>query len=514
MKKIVSAIVMCSICLVQPSAYAEHWADGYYQYLQTEGVINTDVPSINEEKMDAAITRQEFICLLTSALFGAQPPRDEMLTFEDFSAVTRELTGYIGAAYDNQIITGAEDQGKLYVMPNAPITREEAVTIIGRALELSVNLPNEFADSEAIEEYAANYVVGCEKTAIISGYDDGEFKPKNNVTWAESLRMVSTALSGGYVRPNTPQVVAGNSTKGAYDGLSELAAFNAPHGVYVNGGTIYIADTDNNLIRKVSNGKTSVFAGKIIGYDRYSDAINVFYNSDALKSLFARPVAILYARDSYFILDRDNHAIRRIVDGEVTTYAGTGREGKRDGAKSTASFRSPQGFCADEKGNLYVADTGNDAVRMVKVSGVSTVAKINSPSGIAYRDGILYVTSSTDNKIYKIVDEEVIAIAGADTGLYDDDGNMVGDFRDGAADAAYFSNPTGIAVAADGTIYVADTGNSLIRKIKDGVVGTVSGFGKSEYFVAPRGLYLDGSTLYVTDSFLNTVVKLEVDSEG
>jgi sugar lactone lactonase YvrE len=205
----------------------------------------------------------------------------------------------------------------------------------------------------------------------------------------------------------------------------------------------------------------------------------------AVQGRFSDPFGVAVdARDNVYVADGgDGNRIRKIApDGTVSTFAG-GREGFADGAGNAAAFHTPSALAIDRSGNLYVADTGNHAVRKITPDGtVSTLAgsgkpgfadgkganaQFNGPVGIAVdKAGIVYVADTYNDSIRRIApDGSVSTVAGT---------GMPGD-ADGAALAAGFDTPAAIAVAADGALYVADTGNDAIRKIgPDGRVSTVA----------------------------------------
>ena len=206
---------------------------------------------------------------------------------------------------------------------------------------------------------------------------------------------------------------------------------------------------------------------------------------DGSPNMLADPYGITVADDgTVYVADAgESNRIQMIgPEGGVSTLAG-GSEGFADGAGAQASFNTPSGLARDADGNLYVADTGNNRIRKVTPEGVvSTVAgdgtagnadgpaaqaQFNGPIGVAVdKQGNIYVADTYNDRIRKISsDGHVITIAGAGTPGY----------ADGAANAALFDTPCGIAVADDGSLIVADTGNHQLRKITtDGNVTTLA----------------------------------------
>ena len=215
------------------------------------------------------------------------------------------------------------------------------------------------------------------------------------------------------------------------------------------------------------------------------DGLPGMSNGSGRRTRFADPFGVVVdkAGNLYVADGGDNNSIRRIgLDGVGTTFAGA-VEGYADGLGKAASFNTPSGLALDVAGNLYVADTGNNAIRKITPDGkVSTLAgdglagdtdgrgaaaRFNGPIGVAVdNDGVVYVSDTYNDRIRRIAPNgDVTTIAG---------GGRAGK-SDGPAAQALFDLPTGLAVAANGDLYIADTGNHAIRKLgKDGVVVTVA----------------------------------------
>ena len=228
-----------------------------------------------------------------------------------------------------------------------------------------------------------------------------------------------------------------------------------------------------------------------------------------------RGIAVDRAGNAY-VVDANNNTIRKITqEGVVTTLAGApGERGRTDGAGAAARFSEPFGLAADAAGNLYVADNLNNAIRRITPDGVVTTfagggasgttdgtgaaARFHEPRGVAVdADGTVYVADYENHTIRKITSAGVVTTL---AGSPDTEGNA-----DGTGAAARFRGPMGVAVDATGTVYVADSGNRSIRKITTaGAVTTLrlSGTPLSD----PRGIVVDSTgTIYVGDFRSHTV---------
>jgi NHL repeat-containing protein len=247
------------------------------------------------------------------------------------------------------------------------------------------------------------------------------------------------------------------------------------------------------------------------------------FAGDGSPSVFSDPFGIAIAEDgTIFVADAgENNRIHKIAaDGIVTTFAGGG-EGFADGAGATASFNTPSALAIDADGNLYVADTGNNRIRKITTQGeVSTVAgdgtagyldgpvaqaRLNGPIGVAVdANGNVYVADTYNDRIRKISpDGQVSTVAGAGSPGY----------ADGDRGTSLFDTPCGVAVTTDGTIIVADTGNDRLRKVTpDGNVTTVPVNIGGDEISSPVALALTHDNyLYVTELDRSRVIQIAPD---
>jgi sugar lactone lactonase YvrE len=263
---------------------------------------------------------------------------------------------------------------------------------------------------------------------------------------------------------------AGSGAYGNTDATGTAASFRNPIGVCADAsGNIYVADAGNRKIRKISPaGVVTTFAGS-----------GAYGNTDATGTAasFRSPIGVCAdASGNIYVADADNNKIRKISPaGVVTTFAGSGAYGNTDATGTAASFYSPSGVCADASGNIYVADLYNRIIRKISPAGVvttfagsgaygntdstGTAASFYFPSGVcADASGNIYVAEADDNKIRKISPAGVVTTF-AGSGLYG--------YTDATGTAASFRYPSGVCADAAGNIYVADAANSKIRKIQE-----------------------------------------------
>jgi sugar lactone lactonase YvrE len=244
--------------------------------------------------------------------------------------------------------------------------------------------------------------------------------------------------------------------QGYADGIGTQARFHTPSGLAMDvRGTLYVADTGNNLIRRITaDGAVTTVAG---GLDAG------FRDAPGSAARFNGPIGVAVDRNGRVIVaDSYNDRIRAIeADGAVVTIAGSGEPGAVDGSRFEARFDTPCGVAVDAAGNVYVADTGNGAVRRISADGVvSTVGPpppfgLLRPIGIGVSaDGLIYVTDDRGRIVEITPQSDVRVLAGKTPG-----------FADGPGAAARFRSLGGVAVAGPGRLAVTDSRNALVRLI-------------------------------------------------
>jgi sugar lactone lactonase YvrE len=311
------------------------------------------------------------------------------------------------------------------------------------------------------------------------------------------------------------------SFQGSTDGQGTAARFYQPNATAIdNTGNIYLADSRNNQIRKITpGGLVSTFAGS---------TSSGFADGQGTAAQFSGPTGVAVdATGNVYVADRTNRRIRKISpEGLVSTLAGSSTDGSADGQGDLASFSLPSGIALDAAGIIYVADQNNHRIRKITPGGlVSTLAgstagfadgqgsaaQFSTPRTVAVdAAGNVYVGDISNHRIRKIMPTGLVSTLAGSTGGY----------ADGQGSAAQFLFPNGVAVDAAGNVYVADGLNNRIRKISPtGLVstlagstqGSANGVGSQAKFSNPSGVTLDADgNLLVADFDNNRIRKITI----
>jgi uncharacterized protein (TIGR03437 family) len=361
--------------------------------------------------------------------------------------------------------------------------------------------------------------------------------PGSKLAWFVPVLAAALMLSPLPASAQTRYVistVAGTGTSG-YSGDGEpatTATFANPTGVAVDSSlSILIVDQVNQVIRKVqsADGVTATVAGD------GEQALKGDGGAPASASFFD-PIAIAMASNGdYYIADSGNNVIRKISGNAISRFAGSGTaepgNSGDNGEPGSALLKAPLAVAVDASGNVYIADSNN---RVRKVSnniittvagsdetalgdgGLATRARLNVPRGIAVdAAGNIYIADTLNHRIRKVDPATGLISTIAGNGLLGFSGDG------GPAALATLNYPQGVAVDAAGNIYIADTGNFRIRRIsKAGVITTIAGSGRAGLtgdgglatgasMKFPSALTLDASgNIYVADTQNNAIRKL------
>lgn len=271
-----------------------------------------------------------------------------------------------------------------------------------------------------------------------------------------------------------------------------------PTGLTVDeNSVVYVVDAGNNNVVMLEGETVDVVAGFTLPVDRYGIPAGGYNDGAVDDSLFNRPSDLIFWNDGLVVSDTENNVVRFIADGEVSTLAGT-EEG----------LYLPTGLTTDDDGNLYVADGGNGKICKITVAGtVTTYADgFVAPYGLAWYDGLLYVSDLESHQIYTVKNGVKTLVAGANDL---DEGVYVGGYLDSDVWTAQFNGPKGIFVNEEG-VYVADSGNAALRLVTDGQVYTVFSVGDSgeTWPIMPSDVEVYDKTIYLCDPFSGNVIAL------
>lgn len=336
---------------------------------------------------------------------------------------------------------------------------------------------------------------------LLAGWLGGCAEPRTSA----STPAAAARTPGNYLQRGTVDTLTGG--EGFQDGSFGDARFEQPKGVTVGpDGTIYVADTGNHRIRVIRQGQVFTLAGGARGYADGSGAEASFdqptslvldgsgqlivadagnrrlrvitmegvvttlaggdgpwTDGDLATARFSMPYGLaLDPQGNLYVSEPRIHALRVVTATGIYTLA-HGSGGFADGTLKTARFNFPLGLAIDPQGNLLVADSYNQRIRLVTpqglvrtVAGTGATVVLNQPQGVAVDPaGQLYVADSYNHRVRKQVIASLSTLAGGGMGLWD-----------GLGAAAAFNRPGAVAVAPDGSLVVADTANHGIRLIR------------------------------------------------
>src|SRR5258706_3300568 len=290
-------------------------------------------------------------------------------------------------------------------------------------------------------------------------------------------RVLETDLTGKI------RQVIGNGEAGKANGSFTQAQFNRPQGVTLDGDILYVADTENHMIRRVD--LTAQQVETIAGTGEQAGMTSTTMRGPALEAALSSPWDLVCSGNRLYIAMAGTHQIfvYYLDRQEIEPFAGTGHEDIRDGTREEAFFAQPNGLSLDDNRTLFVADSEASAVRAVSLTGTENVitlvgtglfdfgdvdgvgesALLQHVQAVCFVDGLLYLADTYNNRIKTLNPQtrEVKSFAG----------NGTAGFQDGVLHEAQFNEPAGLA-AANGKLYVADTNNHAIRVI-DLAEGTV-----------------------------------------
>jgi sugar lactone lactonase YvrE len=426
-----------------------------------------------------------------SSLADNVPPTSAELNYPMGVAIDSADNLYIAVASDNFV------PGLIREVSNGVIT-----TVAGGGSSLADNVP---ATSAQLGNLLGVAVDSADNIYIADAVN-------------ERIRKVSNGVIATVAGSGAPFFSGDN-------GPATSAQLWYPQGVAVDSaGNLYIADTLDNRIREVSNGVITTVAGG--GTCCFSGD-----NGPATSAQLYNPEGVAVdSAGNVYIADSNNYRVRKVSNGVIATVAGNGTRNLDPGSSGSngpavsVQLSSPEGVAVDSAGNLYIADSWSGILGLSWVStgllykvsnGVITpvTAALNSPSSIAVDSaGNLYVADTMNNRILEISNGVITTAAGNGTLGFSGD--------NGPATSAQLASPQGVAVDSAGTLYIADFNNYRVRKVSNGIITTVAGNGvwgfsgdngpaTSAQLSGPWGIAVDSAgNLYVADTMNNRIRKV------
>ena len=361
------------------------------------------------------------------------------------------------------------------------------------------------------------------------------FKPTSAGAKAASLSIASNlagpptliSLSGTGIGTAISQFVGTIDGPGFVNGAGTAARFNSPTGIAIDSsGNLYVTDSKNNLIRKVTSaGAVTTLAGQIL--------VSGSTVGSGTAARFKGPTGIAINGTTLYVTDTENQVIRKVTTAGVSSaFVGTvGSPGSANGTGTAALFKRPQAAVVDGGGNVFIADTDNSTIRKATSAGVvtlfagtagsqggtngtGTVARFSKPTGIG-RDASnnLYVTDVAGQTVRRITSAAVVTTFAGSNGVS-------GSTNGSTGTSARFSSPSGVVVDSSGNIFIGDGANGTVRRITSagavttfvgtaGSQGAVDGTGAGAMFYRPAGIARDANNnLYVADPVANTIRKI------
>jgi len=403
-------------------------------------------------------------------------------------------------------------------MPAVPVYRLPAALLLG-LIVLSLGCSSNGSSSPIT-------VIGSAATPTFAS-SAGTYASAQSVTLSDATPGSSIYYTTDGSTPTSASTLYTGPISVSHSETLEAIATASGYATSATAAAAYVIQTASTACNGQASGTICTLAG----------TANAGYNGDGIPALTAELYNVwataLDRNGNLYLSDAGNNRVRKVSSsGIISTVAGTGVSGfSGDGGPATsAQLTGPRGIAFDSNGNLYIADTQNNRIRMVTQVGIiSTIAGNGTPgatgdggpatsaqlflpgSVTTDSNGILYFTDDDNSRVRK-VDSSGIITTVAGTGVYGFSGDG------GSAISAQFALPGGLAVDKNNNLYIADSNNYRIRKVTpSGVISTIAGNGSPGFsgdggpaidaqLSDPVGIALDGGgNLYFADALTNYI---------
>ncbi|HTQ27514.1 MAG TPA: NHL repeat-containing protein [Puia sp.] len=517
------------------NVYVADYTNNLIRLISSSGVVRTLAGSGTAGSTNGVATLASFnnpagITVDAGGNAYVADSRNQLIRMISPSAVVTTLagTGQLGyadgpastAAFDFPFGIALDASGNVFVAEQGSQTIREISTsgvVSTFAGSSAVGSRNGIGTSASFW-FPSGVAVDAQENVYVADYSNNMIRKINSAA-------VVTTLAG------TGQAGSTNTTSS-----TGMASFDAPSGVAVDGaGNVYVADQYNDVIRMInSSGTVTTLAGSGVTYGGPGTPRPPEINGAESIVTFISPYGIaLGPQGDIYVAEVDGGYTIRMISpsGTVSTLAGSplGYTGSANGPGSVATFGDPKGVATDKAGNVYVADAGNNLIRMISPSGVvstfagngqaglvngpSASASFNQPSGVAVDgEGNVIVADAGNNVIRSIATNGIVATLSGNGSPGSTDGNIQA--------LISYNNPTGLAIDDLGYIYVSDQGNNKIRVINpnnqqvstfagNGTQGASNGLGSNASFSKPTGIAVDAmGNVYVADQGNNLIRKI------
>jgi streptogramin lyase len=404
-----------------------------------------------------------------SSIFPVQGPAKTMVTItgkrfgDKIEGLVVKFSGI------NAKIISASDTLITVEAPEDGGTGNISVTANGRLSKGPI-----FSYGEKEINYLVETYVGAEAGNIVGDLLTARLRTVEGLIFDSKGNLIVADRGNSQIKKITPAgeviLVAGTGVAGLVDGPALTARFRTPYKIGVDKhDNIWVADTGNNCVRRIDaeTGVVTTIAG---------NATAGFLDGQGTSARFSGPIAIDVDDDmNVYVADNNNHSIRKIdPTGLVSTIAGNGATGYKDGVWPNVQFGNPSGVAVDLEGNLVIADRKNHRIRKLNtktgvvttiagngtkasIDGIGLKSSFSEPFGISVdQNGNFSITDLTSHTVRIMrLDGTVVSVGG--TGV---SGLVNGDHT-----SARFNQPTDAVMDKDGNIFVADLSNNVIRKI-------------------------------------------------